>query len=51
MTYFGLAIAVGLIATLVWVDGNRQAANCRGVWVDGGTSDGVRLRLNVCMGA
>lgn len=49
LTYFGLVLAVTVDAGLVWVDGDRQAANCWGEWVDGGTTDGVCLRLNVCL--
>ncbi|KAM7397735.1 hypothetical protein PAMA_005860 [Pampus argenteus] len=51
--YLGYGIEVQLLrvfAGLVWVDGDRQAANCWGEWVDeGGTRDEVCLRLNVCL--
>lgn len=50
MTDCSLVLAVTVFAGLVWVDGDRQATNCWGEWVDGGTSDGVCLRLKCLLG-
>lgn len=38
-------LAVTVSTALVWVDRDGQATNCCSGWGDGGTSDGVCLRL------
>lgn len=48
-TRFSLILGVAVFAAPVWADGDRQAANCWGEWVDVGTRDGAGLRLNVCL--